>query len=85
MVETKKLALAKDLYHWPGMVKDIKNLVWACPEYERYRISKLANPYLQTLDETDPWQQLGTNLAQLAGKYYIVVIDSYSGWPSLNT
>ena len=58
MGKTKLLVPARDLYYWPGMVKAIKKLVWACPECKRYQISEPANPYLQTLDAAYPWQQL---------------------------
>ena len=30
--ENKTLALARGLYFWPGMVKDIKKFVWSCQE-----------------------------------------------------
>ena len=33
--ETKTLALARSLYHWPGMVKQLKWMVWECKECER--------------------------------------------------
>ena len=48
--ETKTLALARSLYQWPGMVKELKRMVWECKLCERYRISKPAEPLLQTLD-----------------------------------
>ena len=33
----KTLALARSLYFWTGIVKDIKKLVWSYPECECYR------------------------------------------------
>ena len=81
--ETKMLALARSLYHWPGMVKDLKNMVWACEPCEKYRISKPAEPLVQTLDAWRPFQQVSVDLAQLEGKHYLVLADRYSGWPEV--
>ena len=33
--DTKTLALARSLYHWPCMVKQLKQMVWECKECER--------------------------------------------------
>ena len=76
--KTKMLALDQDLYFWPGMVKDIKKLAWACPECKKRRILKPASPYMQTLDAAYLLQKLSTDLAQLAGKHYLVVVYCYS-------
>ena len=38
--ENKTLALARGLYFWPGMVKDIKKFVWSCPECEQNWVPK---------------------------------------------
>ena len=81
--ETKTLALARTLYHWPGMVRDLKNMVWACEPCEKNRISKPNEPLLQTLDAWRPFQQISVDLAQLDGKHYLVLADRYSGWPEV--
>ena len=81
--ETKTLALARSLYQWPGMVKELKHMVWECKLCERYRISKPAEPLLQTLDAWRPFQQVSVDLAQLNGKHYLVLADRYSGWPKV--
>ena len=39
MGKTKSLAIDRDLYYWPGIVKNLKNLVWVCPGCERNQIS----------------------------------------------
>ena len=65
------------------MVKDLKNMVWACEPCEKNRISKPNEPLLQTLDAWRPFQQVSVDLAQLDGKHYLVLADRYSGWPEV--
>ena len=79
--ETKTLALARSLYHWPGMIKELKRVVWKCKLCEKYRLSKSAELLLQTLEAWRLFQQV--NLAQLEGKHYLVLADRYSGWPEV--
>ena len=65
------------------MVKELKHMVWECEICERYRLSKPAEPLLQTLDAWRPFQQVSVDLAQLSGKHYLVLADRYSGWPEV--
>ena len=81
--ETKTLALARSLYQWPGMVKELKQMVWECKLFEKYRLSKPPEPLSQTLDACRPFQQVSVNLAQLNGNHYLVLANRYSGWPEV--
>ena len=81
--ETKTLVLARSLYQWPGMVKELKQMVWECKLCEKYCLSKPPEPLLQTLDACRPFQQVSVDLAQLNGNYYLVLADRYLGWPEV--
>ena len=59
------------------VVKDLKDMFWACPQCEHYRVSKPRNTFLQTLDATYPWEHISSDLAQHDGKHYLVVVDRY--------
>ena len=61
--ENQTLALARGIYFWPGIVKDIKKLVWSCQECEQYRVSKPPEMYVQTLDANNSRQELSMDLA----------------------
>ena len=55
----------------------------SCEPRKKYRISKPAEPLVQTLDAWRPFQQVSVDLAQLEGKHYLVLADRYSGWPEV--
>ena len=48
--QTKTLKLAEQLYYWPGMANDVKQITNSCESCQRYRSS---NPNTQSIVDPD--------------------------------
>ena len=74
----KTRELAKQLYYWPGMSNDIKNLVSSCPACLEHLPSQPSQP-LQTTKSTFPLEHTSADLFSYAGKDFLVWCDRFSG------
>ena len=75
-------SLAQELYFWPGITNDITQTISTCRLCQESRPSQTAEPLLQT-EALRPFHSLSADLFEVAGKDYLVVVDRYSGWPSV--
>ena len=64
---------------WPGLSKELKELVDACRECRANRPVR-QEPLRPTELPKRPWQKLGADLCALQGKDFLVVTDYYSLW-----
>ena len=79
---TKTKALAKDLYFWPGMYKDIQHMVEQCQVCREMLPSQATVPNEPfDLSQAEPMSHVGADLFQFAGKDYLIVVDRLSGYP----
>ena len=77
----KTLEQARQLYYWPTMTNDIKMVIEKC-EACHERLPSLAKEPLKAFPEdTIPMSHVGTDLFQLLGETYLVMVDRYSGFP----
>ena len=76
IVKTK--TLARQLYYWPGMTNDIKNLVSACDVCVAHLPKQQAMPLKQT-EASFPLEHTSADLFSLGGKNYLVYVDRFSG------
>ena len=65
---------------WPGLSKELKELVDACRECRTNRPVQRWEPLCPTELPERPWQKLGADLCALQGKDFLVVTDYYSRW-----
>ena len=65
---------------WPQMKRDIINMVSNCPDCVAYLPSKPLPPLTQTT-ASRPFEAMSLDLAHEEGKYYLVAVDRFSGWP----
>ena len=68
---------------WPGMGKQIEEVVRKCETCARMLISKPKEPMLSYDVPTRPWEMLGTDLFEFGGKKYLIIVDYYSLWPEV--
>ena len=78
--QVKTYANATQLYFWPHMKRDIINMVSNCPDCVAYLPSKPLPPLTQTT-ASRPFEAMSLDLAHEEGKYYLVAVDRFSGWP----
>ena len=68
---------------WPGMSKDIENMIHKCETCARLLASKPKEPMLSYDVPNRRWEMLGADLFEYAGKNYVVMVDYYSLWPEV--
>ena len=79
---TKCQARAQSCVHvlWPGVTRDITELVNNCMECREKRPTQRSSPLMPSELPERPWQSLAADLFELKNKHYLVVIDYYSRW-----
>lgn len=65
---------------WPGLGKQLTELVNSCSECREERPAQKHEPLRPTKLPQRPWQQLGADLCSHQGRDYLVVTDYYSRW-----
>ena len=69
---------AKDVLFWPGMGRDIEELVSKCDICLQHQPSNPKEPMLSEEIPTRPWESVSTDLFCLDGEDYLLIVDSYS-------
>ena len=75
----KTLQTARDLYYWPSMKYDIRNMIDSCEACQQLRPSKPLEPIITT-SASFPMEQISIDLFHVKGKSFMVTADRYSGY-----
>ena len=67
---------------WPGMSKQVEDLVRNCQVCIRERQNK-AEPLISSVLPERPWQNTCIDLFELNGKKYLIVVDYFSRYPEI--
>lgn len=87
---TKCVARAKESLWWPGITRQIKELVERCEICCQYAQTK-TEPLITTPLPARPWQKVTADIFQWRNGHYVVVVDFYSRYiemanlPTLST
>ena len=65
---------------WPGLNKEIKDMINNCRECRESRPSQKNEPLNPTQLPERPWQKVGTDLCSRNNKEYLIAVDYYSRW-----
>lgn len=79
--ETKCLLLARESVFWPGITKDIKEMVQQCNVCSKHQAAPSKLPIMQPDLPTKPWEKLGTDIFEYDGQKYLMIVDYYSRYP----
>lgn len=79
--ETKCLLLARQSVFWPGISRDIRELVKACEPCNKYQQAQKKLPVIQPELPTRPGEKLGTDIFEFNGSKYLMIVDYYSRFP----
>lgn len=74
---------ARDTVYWPGINKDIENMIGRCETCQKFQCKQAREPMLIPDLPTEPWKKVGTDLFHYNGKDYLLVIDYYSNYPEI--
>ena len=69
---------ARAVMCWPGMTKDIDQVVSQCRTCLRFRRSNIKEPLLPHALPTRPWEKLGVDIMTLKAKDYLIVENYYT-------
>ena len=69
---------ARELLFWPGMSKDIENLVKNCATCLSFQNANIKEPLMPKEIPNRPWETIGVDLFYFHGKEYLLVIDYFS-------
>ena len=74
-------ALARSYVWWPGLDKEIEELVECCGTCQRHQGNPNAAPIHPWEKPSGPWQRVHIDHAgPVDGKTYLIAVDSYSKW-----
>ena len=66
---------------WPGITKDIVNLVAGCDACQKHQRKQQKQELLQPGPPCYPWQILNSDLFEYKGNQYLLLSDEYSKFP----
>ena len=69
---------AREAIYWPGMCKDIEELVGKCEVCQRYRESNTKEPLISEPISDKPWDSVAMDLFQWNNNDYVLIVDYYS-------
>ena len=80
----KCLTTAKEVLFWPGMSKQIIDMVSRCETCNEYQKSQQKEPMIGHDVPILPWEKVGTDIFQFDGKNYLLIVDYYSRYFEIN-
>ena len=69
--------------YWPGIDRDIENVIAACKDCQHELPSLPKEPITSHIQPERPFQHLAGDFAQCYGQNYLVMTDCFSDWPSM--
>lgn len=79
----KNKSRARNIVYWPGISKDITEVVDKCAICLKYRASNLKEPLMPHPVPEYPWQKVGMDIMTIKGHDYLVVVDYFSKYPEV--
>ena len=73
----KTLYQARQSVFWPGLTKDINELISACPACMKYTAKNCAKPLIKDLAARKPWQALSIDNFKWKGHKYLIILDHF--------
>ena len=74
---------ARTILFWPGINKQIEDVVTKCPTCQAYKKAQSAEPLLPHAIPERPWSKVGADIFHFEGDNYLLVVDYYSKFPEV--
>jgi hypothetical protein len=81
---TSMLARGMASVWWPRVKEDVTRVREACREYDLNAPSQQKEPTVESVQPEYPLQLVCAYYLAMAGHQYLVLVDRYSGWPSVH-
>ena len=79
--ETKCKLRAKSAVYWPGIYKEIQNMVGNCGACREFENAQTKCPMIAVEVPSQPWHTVGADLFQYKGRWFMLITDLYSKTP----
>ena len=76
---------ARESVYWPGLTKDIKEMVERCETCIKFSPAQQKEKLVQHDTPSYPWQKIGADIFQIKNKNYLVIADYLSCYPEVMT
>ena len=80
----KTKSRANQIVHWPGIGRDIEEMVEKCSTCLKHRNNNAKEPLMPHPMPSHPWEKVGSDIMTFKGKDYLVVVDYYSKFPEIS-
>lgn len=77
---TKTKARASQVVYWPGMSRDIEEMIVKCTICEKYSNANVKEPLISHEIPNIPFYKVASDILQFEGENYLVLQDYYSKW-----
>ena len=74
------LRRARGTVYWPNIAGDVKQIADMCETCQEMKPRNPPEPLKQHSDGDEPWQKIGLDFFEIAGKHYLVVVGYYSNF-----
>lgn len=71
---------ARGTIFWPGIAAEIKQMIEKCEQCQKLKPRNQRETLRQHSDGNGPWDKVGTDLFEIKGRNYLLVIDYYSNF-----
>ncbi|XP_055888269.1 uncharacterized protein K02A2.6-like [Biomphalaria glabrata] len=78
------LVIAKEVFFWPGMSKQIIDMVSTCAVCNEHQKSQQKEPLLPHDTPVLPWEKIGADNFEYLGKNYFLLVDYNSNFFEIN-
>lgn len=75
---SKCIQLAEESVFWPTLRNELKQLIETCTLCNKYAASQVKQPLRSHEIVTVPWYKVGSDVFELHGKQYLLIVDYYS-------
>ena len=74
------LRRARGTVHLPNIASDIRQIADMCETCQALKQRNPPEPLRQHSNGDEPWQKIGLDIIEIAGKHYLAVVDYYSNF-----
>ena len=78
------LRRARKVFYWPGMNREVKELISACHFCNTFKPEQCRGPLLPHEIPSHPWSRVGVDLFQLGDKLYLITLNYFSNFTEVD-
>ena len=76
-------ALARRYFYWPGMMRDIEQMLQTCSACQQFQPRNQREPLISHDVPELPWLKLGADIFEIQGQSYLLIVDYFSKYPEI--